>query len=168
MMTTAAKLKSPNYCCYVLLELHICLPESPYICRKLNVNNPVSRFYNLNVPCFKVCIILLHPLKNPIFQHITQPKSPIPGHMSTDTAREISLMPSKCSAGNILRRRQAAPRKFREDQRGPWGDDGWKMVEKSLENVEKYWELGKSWEILGLDPYWEYGKWKCSCSQRNC
>jgi hypothetical protein len=26
-----------------------------------------------------------------------------------------------------------------------------------LENVEKYWELmGKSWDMLGLDPYWEY------------
>ena len=129
MVTPAAKLKSPNYYGAICCLNFTYVSQNP-LCRKLNVNNPVLRFYNLNVPCFKVYIILLHPLKPPIFQHITQPKSPIPGHMSTDTTREISLMPSKCSAGNILRRRQAAPRKFREDQRGPWGDDGWKMVEK--------------------------------------
>ena len=35
-------------------------PRIP-LCRKLNVTNPVLRFYNLNVPCFKVYIILLHP-----------------------------------------------------------------------------------------------------------
>lgn len=146
-------------------------PRIP-LCRKLNVTNPVLRFYNLNVPCFKVYIILLHPLKPPIFQHITQPKSPIPGHMSTDTTREISLMPSKCSAGNILRRRQAAPQKFREDQRGPWGDD-------DGENGGKIWKIvGKCWEILGIDGEilghvrtWSIlgiRAWKCSCSQRNC
>lgn len=146
MVTTAAKLKSPNSCCYLLLELHTCFPESPYICRKLNVNNPILRCYNLNVPWFKVYIILLHPLKTPYFPAHHAAEIPrAPGHMSTDTAREISLMPSKCSAGNILRRRmRRRPGNFvrikgdhGEMMLGKWWKNRWKMVEKSLENVEK-------------------------------